>query len=220
MVQIILVGVAHVLDIEDRIREILEREQPNAVAIELDPSRLYALLNPEARGRGDLMSRVLSGMEERMADEYGVMPGSEMLAAYAYARDKNVPLYLIDRNITEIMNSIKSIGFWERTKLLFSGLTSSLIPKKRLEKEMRALMDNYDAAIGEFRKSFPRLTKALIDDRNEHMTNELIRIGAEKVVAVVGDAHVEGLSEGLQKAGADLIEVRLRDIVKKPANLT
>jgi len=51
-VHVTLVGVAHVLDIEKKIGEILEGEAPEGVAIELDPSRLYALLNPERRERG------------------------------------------------------------------------------------------------------------------------------------------------------------------------
>jgi len=211
-VEIVLIGVAHVLDIEKKIREILEREQPEAVAIELDPSRLYALLNPDAKGKGDLMSRVLSGMEKRVADEYGVMPGSEMVAAYEYARERQLPLYLIDKSFSEIMKSIGSIGLWERGKLLFSGIGSLFIPRKRLDREMDRLMENYDSAMKEFRKSFPRLARVLIDERNEHMAIELLKIG-KFTAAIVGDAHVEGISERLRANGAEVRAVRLRDFI-------
>ncbi|MDY6986030.1 MAG: TraB domain-containing protein [Candidatus Thermoplasmatota archaeon] len=207
----LLIGVAHVLDIEKRIREILEVEQPEAVAIELDPSRLYALLNPDVRGKGDLMSRVLSGMEKKVADEYGVMPGSEMVAAYEYAREKQLPLYLIDKNFSEIMKGIRSVGLRERGKLLFSGIGSIFIPKRRLDKEMERLMENYDSAMKDFRKSFPKLARVLIDERNEHMISELLKIGIN-TVAVVGDAHVDGISEGLKANGVEVREVRLRDL--------
>ena len=207
-----LVGVAHVLDIEKKIGEILEAEAPEGVAIELDPSRLYALLNPEKAGKGDAMSRALGNMEKRMADEYGVMPGSEMLAAFEYARAKALPLYLIDKNISETMNGMKKIRLRERAKLIFSSLYAALMPRKRIEREMRKVIDEYDSAMSEFRKSFPELTKVLIDDRNDHMISRLLSTENERVVAVVGDAHVEGIAQGLRKAGVDVKVIRLREI--------
>ena len=45
------------------------------------------------------------------------------------------------------------------------------------------------------RKKYPTLVKVLIDERNEHMSEEIARVCSEyeRVVAVVGDAHVDGL---------------------------
>jgi len=211
-VHVTIVGVAHVLDIEKKIGEILEGEAPEGVAIELDPSRLYALLNPEKAGKGDAMSRALGNMEKRMADEYGVMPGSEMLAAFEYARAKALPLYLIDKNISETMNGMRKIRLRERVKLIFSSLYAALMPRKRMEREMRKVIDEYDSAMSEFHKSFPELTKVLIDDRNDYMVSRLLSTENEKIVAVVGDAHVEGIAQGLRKAGVDVKVIRLKEI--------
>ena len=45
------------------------------------------------------------------------------------------------------------------------------------------------------RKRYPTLVRVLIDERNEHMSKEIARVCSEheRVVAVVGDAHVDGL---------------------------
>jgi len=51
-VHVTLVGVAHVLDIEKKIGEILEGEAPEGVAIELDPSSFTPFSTLKRRERG------------------------------------------------------------------------------------------------------------------------------------------------------------------------
>ena len=242
--KLILVGVAHVLNIENRIIETMEKFSPNIIALELDERRYRALLEDrkEKSGKteigkkkkkkirkrkgGGAMIRILSAMEKRVADEHGIMPGDEMLAAAEYASKNGIPLQLIDMDLLQTMKKIKEIGLKEKLKFFFSATCSVFIPGKRIEKEMEKMVDNYDSAIKEFEKEFPKIAKALIDDRNSFMAIRLIQLlRFGNVLAVVGDAHINGLEEEIRKMENGMTEkmengneveiqkVRLKDLL-------
>jgi pheromone shutdown protein TraB len=44
------------------------------------------------------------------------------------------------------------------------------------------------------------------------MISRLLSTENEKIVAVVGDAHVEGIAQGLRASGVDVRVIRLREI--------
>jgi pheromone shutdown protein TraB len=240
-VKLILVGVAHVLNIENRIIETMEKFSPDIIALELDERRYRALLEDrkmektemektemektekgkrkKKRG-GGAMVRILSAMEKKVADEHGIMPGDEMLTAAEYASENSIPLQLIDMDFLQTIKKIKEIGLIEKLKFFFSALCSIFIPGKRVEKEMEKMVNNYDSAIKEFEKEFPKISKALIDDRNSFMAIrllQLLRFG--NVLAVVGDAHIKGLEKEIRKmekedeGGVEIQEIRLRDLL-------
>ena len=230
--KLILVGVAHVLNIENRIIETIEKFSPDIIALELDERRYRALLEDRKMGKtemgktkkkkvgGGAMVKILSAMEKRVADEHGIMPGDEMLTAAKYASENSIPLQLIDMDFLQTIKKIKEIGLIEKLKFFFSALCSIFIPGKRVEKEMEKMVNNYDSAIKEFEKEFPKISKALIDDRNRFMVLrllQLLRFG--NVLAVVGDAHIKGLEEEIRKMekedeeGVEIQKIRLKDLL-------
>ena len=93
--EVVLVGTAHISPDSVRlVRETIERERPDGVAIELDRARYEALCDPEAIERLDLRQAVrerkllpllasllLGAYQARMGLRLGVEPGAELREA-------------------------------------------------------------------------------------------------------------------------------------------
>ena len=110
--------------------------------------------------------------------------------------------------------------FFEKFKLLFSGITGFFVSKKRIEQEMKNYQQNFDSYIQEIGKKFPTIKHTLIDERNEHMVLKLIALHEkhQRIVACVGDGHVPGISVQLQEKKIPFETLRLIDLqnYKKP----
>ncbi|MCD6473290.1 MAG: TraB/GumN family protein [Thermoplasmata archaeon] len=209
--EVVLIGVGHIFDIGERIKELLSAEAPPAVAVELDEKRLYALMNPVRKRKLGIYS-LLSFSQTIMARKFGVIAGNEMLAAVEFARDKGIPLYCIDMDSYYIVNKLwRSIGFKDKVKILLSIIASLFLSKKRIKKEIDELQDN--GIIEEMEKYFSDLKKILVDERNEYMVKNILRILEEydRVVAVVGEGHVDGMENLLKKANMEVKTIHLKD---------
>jgi len=101
--------------------------------------------------------------------------------------------------------------------MFFSGFAGFFVSKKRVEKELDKLEDNFDAYMNEIGKKFPTIKRVLVDERNQHMVQQLALAGEQydKIIAVVGDGHVPGLSELLKKKEIEFETVRLNEIRNK-----
>src|SRR5215475_7449691 len=112
-VEFVLLGTAHVSRASaEAVRSILEREQFDAVAVELCESRFRSLRNPEAfrdldlfqvirQGKAGLVAAnlALSAFQRRLAEQFGIEPGAEMKAAVEVAERNRIPVWLIDRDV-------------------------------------------------------------------------------------------------------------------------
>lgn len=216
---ITLIGTGHVFDIGARVRDEIRRRAPNVVAIELDPPRYHALRNKSQDRKGaPLFYRLLADFQTRVANDYGVEAGDEMLAAANEAQALGVPLALIDKDAQQTFQRLlKEMRFSEKAKLAGSALVGVLLPGKSVEKQVDEMQENYAAYFEEMGKRFPTLKRVLLDERNEHMANALLEIAKtnERVVAVVGDGHVDGMLPLLLKANAQVETVRLKDLRAK-----
>ena len=208
--EIVLIGVGHIFDIGTKIKNIISQEAPQAVAIELDRRRLQALLNP-VKKKGLNIYSLLSLSQAIMAKKFGVMVGNEMLAAIEFAKEKDMPLYYIDMDSYVVINKLwRKIKFKDKLKIILSAFVSLFLSKKKIEKELDKLENN--GIIEEMEKYFPELKKILVDERNEYMVRNLLRIIEEydKIVAVVGEGHVNGM-ENLLKDYVKVKCIHLKD---------
>jgi pheromone shutdown protein TraB len=210
---ITLVGVGHVFDLKRQVREIIASRQPRVVGIELDRVRWTALQQRDTRGDAPVVYRLLSFFQERIADKYGGRVGDEMIAAADAARDLGAELALIDRDSSEVFQQVwGGMSFEERVKLFVAAVTSIFVTKGRVEKELARFEENNAAYLDEFGAQFPQAKRVLIDERNAHMARVLRGLHASRgrVVAVVGDGHVEGLRHALGDLPIEVI--RLGDL--------
>jgi pheromone shutdown protein TraB len=218
---ITLIGTGHVFDIGNRVREEIRRRSPNAVGIELDAPRYHALRNRSKDRSGvPIVYRLLADFQTRVANEYGVEAGDEMLAASDEARALGVPLALIDKDAQQTFARLrKEMRFGEKARLLGSAVVGliPILPGKSIEKQVDEMQNDYTAYFVEMEKKFPTLKRVLLDERNEHMARALAQMSQtnERVVAVMGDGHVDGVQALLATWGLPVETVRLKELRAK-----
>ncbi|MEM4662524.1 MAG: TraB/GumN family protein [Candidatus Diapherotrites archaeon] len=215
--EIILVGTAHVSRQSiDEVRKIITEEKPACVAIELDRSRFLQLSEEQKWKKTDVFSVIrkgkthlllfnilLSSMQRRIGQELGIKPGSEMLEAAKLAKEKNIPVVFVDRDIEITMKrTFAAMGFIEKIKLFselvmyFFGFGETLTPEQ-IEELKRE--DIITALVRELSAKFPSIKKVIIDERDQYIAASISQIKAKKIVAVVGAGHLKGITDNLNK---------------------
>jgi pheromone shutdown protein TraB len=211
-----LIGTMHVSpkSRDEVIRTILN-ERPHAVAVELDRTRFLAMgqeremtLEEALRfGRRGLINYALAKVEEKLGEEFGMKPGEEMKAAISAAQSLGIPLYLIDEDINVILSKIAVAPAREKLLMAIEAL-AVFLPVKPGEK-MPDPMSEYRTMMIQFKRRYPYLYHALVEERNEVMARNLISIvenlrsmGVKKpkVIAVVGLGHKPGIEHLLDRA--------------------
>jgi pheromone shutdown protein TraB len=198
---ITLLGTGHVFRIEEQTTFVIRSIWPDAVLVELDAMRYNALKNPrpveQEPAKVPWMYRHVAKYQKRMAGEYGGTVGAEMLAAVDAGISVGATIEFIDSDATATVNHLwEEMPLREKARLLFSFLRGNKASKEDLETELRSYSDNEELYLEQMRGSFPTLVEVLIDSRNQKMA-ERIRAAASRhqnIVAVVGDGHVEGIS--------------------------
>ncbi|HIH97199.1 MAG TPA: hypothetical protein HA348_06975 [Thermoplasmata archaeon] len=214
---IYIIGTAHVIDIKDRVKEVIRTTKPDAVAVELDEERYQKLMYSKSSKRNP---------QEFIASLYGARAGDDMRGGIEGAREVNAELYLIDEDIRGVYRKIDSIkekrgdtirrvlnNFPQIFKLgspYMKALLQSLgtLFSKGKKKALEALMDFF---INDFEKNperyrelprlfSPALYQILINDREEHMVKKIreIRSKHERIAVITGLAHLYGLKNLLK----------------------
>ncbi|AEA46614.1 TraB family protein [Archaeoglobus veneficus SNP6] len=205
--RIIIVGTAHVSpkSIKD-VEETIEREKPQAVAVELCMRRYLALKGEKQdipvvdiikRGEAHLLlfQLLLSYFQRKIGEEYGVKPGDEMLAAIKKAEEVGADVLLIDRDIAITFRRFwNSLSFVEKLKIVYN-LLKGLFSKDDVDVDEMLKEDVLEVMVKEFRDIAPSAAKTLIDERDAFMAANLIAAlkKYDKIVAVVGAGHKKGL---------------------------
>ncbi|GAB4231657.1 MAG: TraB/GumN family protein [Acidobacteriota bacterium] len=214
--EIILLGTAHVSrrSVEE-VRDVIAREKPDVVAVELDEQRLRNLLDPEQWKRTDvvavirqgkalllLSSLLMASIQRRIGKQLGVEPGAELREAVEQGRRSGAHIELIDRDIRiTLRRAWKRIRLRERFKVLFQ-MVGGLFAADELDAETIESLKQ-DEKLGDVLEmladEFPAVKGVLIDERDRYMAEKLRRISARKIVAVVGAGHVPGILRELER---------------------
>ncbi|KGA98175.1 conjugal transfer protein TraB [Alkalihalobacillus alcalophilus ATCC 27647 = CGMCC 1.3604] len=214
--EIILIGTAHVSkQSAEQVKEVIETERPDSVCIELDEQRYQSIMDgnkwkdmdifkviKEKKATLLLMNLAISSFQNRMADQFGVKPGQEMIQGIDSAKETGAELVLADRNIQTTFARIwHQIGFKGKADLMYQ-ITGSIFSKETLtEEEMEKMksQDMLNAMLKDLTESFPRLKKPLIDERDQYLAQHIKKAPGDKVVAVLGAAHVPGITQEIHK---------------------
>jgi pheromone shutdown-related protein TraB len=222
-----LLGTAHVSRASvDAVKEAVGSGRFDAVAVELDPPRLQALTDPEALAKLDLIQVIrtgrvamfaanlaLSAYQRRLAEQLGIEPGAELKQAVLEARERNLPVHLIDREVgLTFKRAAAKLGFWGRMKL-GSGLVTGLFANEEVgaeEIEKLKQGDMLEASFSEFASSSPELYEGVIAERDRYMAARLREThgDAREVLAVVGAGHLQGLARHLREETRDPAAIR------------
>ena len=214
---ITLLGVGHVFDIAPAVRLHILRRGPAVVGLELDAARWHALTHRDEAREAPFAVRLLAGFQERIARDYGGQVGDEMLSAAGAAREVGARLALIDQDSRLLLPRLwKSLPFEERVKAAVAVLTGLFVRKKSVERELKRYEADQKAYLDEFSQQFPTIRRILIDERDEHMAAQLRTLEAQhgRIVAVIGDGHVEGVRARLADLQVEV--VRLQELRETP----
>lgn len=210
--EIILIGTAHVSkQSAEQVKEVIERERPHSVCVELDEQRYQSIIEgdkwkdmdifkvvKEKKAAVLLVNLALSSFQKRMASQLGINAGQEMIQGIQSAEDVGANLVLADRNIQITFSRIwHNVGLWGKaqliTQIIFSIFSNEKITEEELEK-MKS-QDMLDSVLSDFTEHFPKLKTPLIDERDQYLSEKIKQAPGEKVVAVLGAAHVPGITK-------------------------
>lgn len=212
-----IIGTAHVSkkSIEE-VKETIRTEKPDVVAVELDIGR-YQKLMREKIGLGEdkqlsvkdlirgeniglfLISGLLTYLQNKIGDDMGVKPGSEMLAAIEAAEEIGARIALIDRDIRITMQRIiDSMSLREKLRFSFNILASFFKKDEIEDVESLKSEETLDEVMEYFKDISPQAYHVLVDERDAYMAQKLLEIPEDKVIAVVGAGHKKGIKYYLQ----------------------
>lgn len=221
-VEYTLLGTAHVSRASvAAVRELIAREDFDAIAVELCDTRYRALRDRESWRNLDLLQIIregkagmvaanlaLSAYQRRLAEQFGIEPGAEMKTAAELAEARQKPVWLIDREVSiTLKRTYRSVGFLQRFGIL-SGLIASLFERGEVaEAEIEKLKqgDILQGAFNEFAEQSEPLFRSLIGERDSYMVARLRQEAAaargaapiRRVLAVIGAGHLAGMSREL-----------------------
>ncbi|VVB66447.1 TraB family protein [Candidatus Gugararchaeum adminiculabundum] len=205
--ELTIVPVAHLSSKSvELVRETILAVRPDFIAIELDRSRLEALMTGKRpRMRDSLRSPfffMLYLLQQALGRVFAIKPGSEQLEAVKLAREHKITLVLIDITGQQIAMGFKRIPFKEKLGLFLEAPKSLFRPKKKFDMDKITSEEFLEKFMAEFKEKFPVTYDTIVTQRNEHMARALMQLDlnnpGKKVVAVLGAGHVAGIRSILE----------------------
>ena len=214
--ELILIGTAHISkQSAELVKEVIEAEQPDSVCIELDEQRYQSISQGDQWQNTDifqvikekkatllLINLAVSSFQRRMAKQFGIQAGQEMIQGIESAKETGAELVLADRNIQITFARIwNNIGFLGKAKLMTSIVASIFSSETITEEDLEKMktQDMLDSMLADFSESFPRLKTPLIDERDQYLGQKIKEAPGDKVVAVLGAAHVPGIKKQIHE---------------------
>ena len=210
--QLHLLGTSHIAKQSvEEIKEAFARLNPDIVAIELDKSRLQALLSGESKVsikhlpavgiQGWLFAKLGGWASKKLGKMVGVDPGAEMKTAIELGKEHKKRIALIDQPIEITLKRFSKALTWkEKGRMvadMFRGRKETFDLSKVPQEELITTL------IGELKGRYPSMYKVLIEERNIYMADKLKKLGElypeSTILAIVGAGHVQGMAELISK---------------------
>lgn len=210
-----LLGTAHVSRKSAQlVREVIEGERPDTVAVELCEARYQSIIRTDAEeSRGSLpafshkesmpvlVHRVLSFVQSKIGRRLNVKPGQEMLQAIRSAQVVGAQTYLADRDVHTTLSRVWA-GMSRLTKFKLSlQLLVALAEAGRLKPDDVEAMKNentLEKSLAQLNRLYPEISRIVIDERDQYLAYKLKTAPGRNIVAVVGAGHVQGIRRYLQ----------------------
>lgn len=234
--EFVLVGTAHISqESVETVKAVIQDENPDTVCVELDEQRHRALSNPRhweslnltqvlKQGQAPflLANLALSSFQKRMGLQTGVKPGAELAAAAQITEELGKDLQLVDREIrTTLLRAWRKAGFWKKINLLSALLVSMFDSQELNEEELAKLRqtDTLTAMLDEMADILPTVKTILVDERDTYMAHHIKQAPGEKIVAIVGAAHMPGILKKLSQTFSDE-EIKELSVIPEKSGLS
>ena len=225
-----ILGTAHVSsESVELVRNQIEEWEPDLIAVELCPSRMAALTEPESLDSEDLLKIIkegrsamillqsaLAAQQRRMGISSGEKPGAELLAAVNAAEESDIPVEMIDRDVViTLRRAWKKMGVIEKWRILNALLWEEDDEEVSID-EVLGDSDLLSSMMEEARELAPRAGEVLIDERDSFLAGRIQQIrGKGKVLAVIGAGHLSGVVQNLGEPAMETTS-RLAELSEEP----
>ena len=133
--EIILVGTAHVSkNSAELVKEVVADERPDSVCIELDEQRYQSIKDKDKWRNTDIVkiikekkagfmltNIILSNYQRKIAEQFGIQAGQEMIQGIQSAQELNADLVMADRKIQTTFTRLwRKVSLWGKIKLISS----------------------------------------------------------------------------------------------------
>lgn len=220
--EIILVGTAHVSqESVDLVQQVIANEKPDCVCVELDDKRYEALSGRKRWESLDLkeiikrkqlstllVNLILSSYQKKLGMQLGVMPGAELLQATREAEKYSIPISLCDRDVRVTLRRAWHATSFLKKGYLLATLLASLFDRTEITEEKLAELKKKDMLtelMAEMGAAMPELKKVLIDERDIYLAEKIKMSAGNKLVAVVGAGHVDGIQKRIGQDHSGLL---------------
>jgi pheromone shutdown-related protein TraB len=210
--KVIVVGTAHISrESEQQVGQIIQAEKPDTVCVELCQSRYQSMRHKERWQETDIVKVIkekktflllsnllLASFQKRIAKKLDIKPGAEMLKAIETAEEVGAEIYLADRDIrTTLARTWRAMGLWSKVKLMFQIILSLGEVEEIKEEDIEKMKqeDVLESLLAEVGKSLPILRDILIDERDQYLAEKIKNAPGQKIVAIVGAGHVQGIKK-------------------------
>ncbi len=225
-----ILGTAHVSsESVELVRNQIEEWGPDLVAVELCPSRMAALTEPESLDSEDLLKIIkegrsamillqsaLAAQQRRMGISSGEKPGAELLAAVNAAEESDIAVEMIDRDVViTLRRAWRKMGMIEKWRILNALLWEEDDEEVSID-EVLGNSDLLSSMMEEAREVAPRAGEVLIDERDAFLAGRIQQIrGKGKVLAVIGAGHLSGVVQNLGEPAMETTS-RLAELSEEP----
>ena len=210
--EFILLGTAHVSkESAQLVQKVIDQERPDTVCVELCQSRYQSIQQKDRWQDTDIVKVIkekksflllsnllLASFQRRIAKQFDIKPGQEMITAIETAETVGAQVHLADRDIrTTLSRTWRVMGFWGKIKLMFQLMLSlgQLDEIKEEDIEKMKQQDVLETLLSEVGKSLPALKTILIDERDQYLAEKIRKAPGNKVVAIVGAGHIPGIKK-------------------------
>lgn len=228
----ILIGTAHISEASlVEVKETIDAEQPDAVAVELCQGRYDNIFNKNRFVDLDITRVIrngqslfvlgnilLSSYQKRIGNSLGIKPGAEMIAGIEGAKEIEATLILADRPIDiTLKRVIRQLKLRDKFNAILSilefifskdegNLNVDIIENL---KEDSIILDS----INYMGIKFPNIKKYLLDERDSYLAYKIKNSPCQKIVAVLGAAHLKGVYEHLKNNDVSLEDIKEKSVV-------
>jgi len=214
-----IIGTAHISsDSVEAVRHHIDTYQPDIVAVELCNSRYQALAEDrrldkegllkvikEGKAPLVLLQSMLAAEQRKLGLDEGEQPGAELLAAIKMAEERGIQVELVDRDIqTTLRRAWRKMKFREKFRMLTGMLAEGDDEDIPELKQMLEDKDLLSTMMDELREIAPGAGEVLVDERDTFLAGKIdaLREG-NRVLAVVGAGHLQGIQKNLGAGGED-----------------
>ncbi|MBI2131020.1 TraB/GumN family protein [Candidatus Woesearchaeota archaeon] len=209
---IVFLGTSHISkESYEEVTSSISSAMPDIVAVELDKKRAYALMSKSKPSyglsnirrigvKGYIFALLGSWAEKKLGELTGFSPGSEMKEALRLAKEKGIPIALIDQDIEVTLKRLSKYLSWkEKFNFLIDILKAVILRKSEFQFDLNKVPEKevIKKLLDKVRTRYPNVYRVLIAERNRHMYKALKKLAEEnpkkKILAIMGAGHVDDI---------------------------